>query len=231
MTTGQERDTFTATRRSLHAVAEHVLAAALHAATGRIGLRQAPGGFGTPSFPSVHGPRQLLVVGVELVDRDDRGERRSDLTTLRAAGTFTGIEPGAPADVYPPATPLDLDAPLAVDGPSAARLAAWNELVQLSLVRLTTELAGEAPSAIQLWPEHFDLATTIARVNYGGSPGDGDHVRPYVYVGPWDLPAPDGELWNEPFGASLPDDAVGSDDDALAFFRKGRELLAAAGQG
>jgi hypothetical protein len=225
-----EVDTFTATRRSLHAVAEHVLAAALHASTGRIGLRQATGGFATPPFPSPHGPRQIGVDGTELVDRDDRGERRTGLTTMRAAAAFIGVEPGAPARVYPPATPLDLDAPLVVDGPSAARLARWYEVVQLALDRLTAELAGESPDPVQLWPGHFDLATTISEVNYGGSPGDDDHARPYLYVGPFSPPATDGSFWNESFGASLPGETV-SDDDALAFFRKGRRLLAAPGPG
>ena len=231
MGTGNEWETYTATRRSLHAVAEHVLAAAVHAATGRIGLRQTPRGFGTPSFPSSHGPRQLLVDGTELIERDDPGERRTGLTTLGAAADFVGIEPGAPVDVYRPATPLDLDAPLTVAGPFAARLADWFALVDRALARLVDDLADEAPSAVQLWPEHFDLATTISRVNYGGSPGDDGHVQPYLYVGPWDLPAPDGAFWNEPFGASLPVEVVTSDADVLAFFRKGRERLQARGPG
>jgi hypothetical protein len=38
------------TLESLHALAEHVVAAALYAETGRIGLRVAPGGFSTPPF-------------------------------------------------------------------------------------------------------------------------------------------------------------------------------------
>ena len=47
-------------------------------------------------------------------------------------------------------------------------------------------------AAVQLWPEHFDLATTIDEVNYGGSPGDDGHPLPYLYVGPWTPPEPDG---------------------------------------
>jgi hypothetical protein len=231
MGTSGEWEIYTATRRSLHAVAEHVLTASLHAETGRIGLRQMPGGFGTPVFPSLHGPRQLRVDGIELVDRDDRGERRTGLTTLRAAGAFVGIEPGVPVGVYRPATPLDLDSPLAVDGPSAARIADWYALVQRALARLTDELSDESPSAIQLWPEHFDIATTVSEINDGGSPGDDDHGRPYLYVGPFDPPAPDGGFWNEPFGASRSAAAIGSDDDALAFFRNGHDRLAAGGPG
>jgi hypothetical protein len=39
-----------------------------------------------------------------------------------------------------------------------------------------------------LWPEHFDVAVTVAGVNYGVSPGDSYHPLPYAYVGPRTLP-------------------------------------------
>src|ERR687898_1263919 len=51
--------TYPATRGALHAVAEHVLAAALHRSTGRIGLRATPDGFGTPRFTVDGGGRQV----------------------------------------------------------------------------------------------------------------------------------------------------------------------------
>ena len=79
---------------------------------------------------------------------------------------------------------------------------------------------------VQLWPEHFDLATTVSGVNYGGSPGDAGHPTPYLYVGPYTPPTPDGGFWNEPFGASVDLAAVGSPADALAFFREGRARAA-----
>ncbi|HEX8805039.1 MAG TPA: hypothetical protein VF743_12625, partial [Acidimicrobiales bacterium] len=212
-----------ATRRSLHAVAEHVLAAALYAAVGRIGLRAAPGGFGTPPFPAGDGggEHRLRVDGTDLVVLDAGGSgadagptRRAPLTTLRAAGDVAGIEPGAPADVYTPATPLDLDAPLTVDPGAARTLADWYALVDAALAAFTAEHAAEDPATVQLWPEHFDLATTVGRVNYGGSPGDDDHPRPYLYVGPHDPPAPGGSdrFWNEPFGASAPAERIESVD-------------------
>jgi hypothetical protein len=218
-------DAAIATRRSLHAVAEHVLGAALHAATGRIGLRRTPGGFGTPSFESPQGPRTLRVLGTELVIGDDGGDRRTRLTTVGDAAAFCGIEPGAPADVYRPATPLDPDAPLHVDVLAARRIADWFELADDALGRLRDELGHEAPAVVQLWPEHFDLATTISQVNYGGSPGDDAHVEPYLYVGPFDPPAPDGGFWNESFGASRTAAEVPGPDEALAFFREGRARL------
>ena len=55
--------TMVTTRLALQSLAEHVLSAARHRATGRIGLRAAPGGFATPPFPSDHGDRVLAVEG------------------------------------------------------------------------------------------------------------------------------------------------------------------------
>ncbi|HVN51751.1 MAG TPA: hypothetical protein VMT43_09975, partial [Acidimicrobiales bacterium] len=145
----------------------------------------------------------------------------------RAAGDLAGITPGAPRDVYTPATPLDLDAPLPVDPTAAARLADWYALADEALERLLTDAADGASAvpSVQLWPEHFDLATSIGEVNYGASPGDDHHPLPYLYVGPWTLPPPEGAWWNEPFGASLSETHVGSVDDAVAFFREGRSRL------
>ena len=80
------------------------------------------------------------------------------------------------------------------------------------------------PAEIQLWPEHFDLATSFAEVNYGLSPGDADHPWPYFYVGPWS-PPPAGGFWNEPFGASLEVQEVPTVDEVLAFFGTGRGSL------
>ena len=51
-----------------------------------------------------------------------------------------------------------------------------------------------------LWPEHFDLAITLAEVNYGVSPGDDEIPEPYAYVGPWTPLV--GTFWNVPFGAA-----------------------------
>ena len=116
-----ETTTRTTTRLSLQAVAEHVLSAALHRANGHIGLRRTPGGFGTPELDQAGEWRQLSVAGTDLVVRDGAGTRRAPITTLRAAGELVGIGPGAPRDVYTPATPLDLDAPLAVDADAGRR--------------------------------------------------------------------------------------------------------------
>src|SRR5437660_401971 len=103
-------DRLAATRDGLHRVAEHILAAARYAASGEIGLVPSPGGFRTPPFGA--DGRFLAVDGTELVAGGPAGRRRAALTTIRAAAEFAGIAPGAPAQVYAPATPLDLDEPL-----------------------------------------------------------------------------------------------------------------------
>jgi hypothetical protein len=215
------------TRRSLHAVAEHVLSAALHAETGRIGLRQTAGGFGTPVFDHGGRPRQIVIDGTNIELRDGEQVRRAPITTLRAAGELAEVEPGAPVDVYTPTTPLDLDAVLGTDDRHAQVVADWFALVDAALVRLRGSVDGDEPPLNQLWPEHFDLATTIGEVNYGGSPGDQGHDQPYLYVGPRRRPAAD-EFWNEPFGARLSFAAVSVVDDAVAFFLQGQERLRSA---
>jgi hypothetical protein len=210
------------TRHSLHVIAEHVLAPARYAATGRIGLRVVDGGFGTPPFETRDGTTtQVCVRGVALVVVESGVERTAPITNVRAAAAFVGVEPGAPANVYEPATPLDLDRPLDVDPHAASELAEWFALGNDALDALCSRLADEDPADVQLWPEHFDVATTISQVNYGASPGDPEHTEPYLYVGPWDLPA--AEYWNEPFGASRPRSGVRDADAALAFFLEGRE--------
>jgi hypothetical protein len=213
------------TRRSLHSVAEQVLAGALHRATGRIGLRAASGGLATPVFDGPGGRTRIRVDGTELViEVGDRTER-APLTTVRAAAELAGIEPGAPAEVYPPNTPVAPDAPLDLDPSSARRLAAFFATVDDAL-RALTGLGSNAGDEPQLWPEHFDLAVTIDEVNLGGSPGDDEHPLPYLYVGPWTVPTDSDPFWNEPFGASITADDDLTVDEALAFFESGRRRLA-----
>lgn len=215
-----------ATRLALQAVAEHVLCAARHRATGRIGLRAAPGGFATPPFATAHGLQALAVDGTDLVRSDDRGEERAPLTTVAAAARLAEVDPGAPTEVFAPTTPLDPTAHLAIDPAAAAQLARWWALVDGALAAFRAEHAASAPTETQLWPEHFDIAATVDEVNYGGSPGDAAHPLPYLYIGPWSPPEPDGGFWNAPFGALVPAHEVPTVDAALALFEQGRSLLA-----
>ncbi|HEX2698863.1 MAG TPA: hypothetical protein VHM89_01500 [Acidimicrobiales bacterium] len=223
---------FAETRRSLHAVAEHVLAPCRHAATGKIGLRFTYHGFGTPFFGAGSG-RQARVEDGDLVDDDGTpgNGRRTAVTTLREAAAFFGIEAGAPPGVYTPTTACDPDAHLSVDTAAARALGDWYGLCARLLEQVRAESPpADAPSRVQLWPEHFDLALDAGpegrRANFGGSPGDDVHPEPYLYVGPWDTGAVGPHVyWNEPFGASLSFMEILCGADPLEFLRQGRELL------
>jgi hypothetical protein len=210
-----------ATRESLHALAEHVLCAARYHATGRIGLQVVPGGFATPPFGD--DDRTVGVDRTDLVLRAGDQVRRAPITTLRAAGQLAGVEPGAPADVFKPTTPCDLDAPLRVDAAAARRLAGWYALGDEALRRLARELAEDPPSDVTLWPEHFDVGLRAGGVGYGASPGDAQVAEPYLYVvPPAGLDAAGDGFWNRRFGAARTWEAVGSVEQALDFFRQGR---------
>ena len=215
-------DQFAATVASIHVLAEHVLCVARHASVGRIGLVASANGVATPAFGD--DDRVVAIEGAELVDRSRAGERRAPITTARAAAQFFRVSPGVPGGLWRPVTPLDLDAPLLVDLDASRALAAWFGFVDEALAALASGGADLEPST--LWPEGFDLATTGAAVNYGGSTGDGFLDQPYLYVGPHDhdFPVADPPYWNASFGAALRYDDIASYEDAVAFLVRGFEL-------
>ena len=227
-----------ATRDSLHAVAEHVLSPARHAANGKIGLRWTRGGFGTPYFVRDGRDVQVRVDGTELVVDDGGVCRRAPLTTLREAAAFVGVAPGAPTAVFTPTTPLDLDAPLVVDPVAAAFLSDWFGFATSVLEQLRAEASADLePSRVQLWPEHFDVAVELGpvaegrRAGYGGSPGDEPHPGPYLYVVPWEHPH--GRGWDETHfrGSRLAchdlQEAADQRGTALGFLRERRGVVLA----
>lgn len=230
-------DVFRDTRLALHAVAEQVLAAARYRATGRIGLRAIDGGFGTPPYDWNGREEELRVVGGELIVRRDHETTTTPLTTLAAAGAAAGIGPNPPSNVYTPTTDHSADAALAIDPAAASALGAWFGVVWVALEELRNRSgAGDEPSEVQLWPEHFDAAMETgnesrgARGTYGASPGDGPHAEPYLYVELWSDVAPD-EFWNDHAfkGASKSYSEVVAEGDvdaaARGFFAQARELL------
>jgi hypothetical protein len=180
----------------LHAVAEHVMAKASYAAIGRIGLRPHTGGFATQEFD-----------GRRLVVRDGTLDGKPiDGATLRALGATDADLP------YTPLTALD-DEPLFVDDRSARGIADWYALVTVALQAIAP--ADAAPQ--QIWPEHFDLATSFNDTNFGGSPGDDTYPGPYLYVGPWDRS--DTSTFDDPWGWTLHASDVSTVEDAIEFFR------------
>ena len=218
---------YSVARESLHRMAEHVLSPARFAVTGKIGLRQSPGGFATPPFGDTD--RVISVDLDHLVVTDHASSRRTPITTIADAARFVGITPGAPIAVYTPNTPFEPDAPLSVDLDAVEILAMWYELTNVALRAFAESIADDEPNEAQLWPEHFDLALAADRINYGGSPGDDYIDVPYLYVGPFEgRPSSPDPFWNQPFGAAMGFDEIATIQDAFEFFRRGRQLAKAS---
>lgn len=224
------------TRLALHRLAFYVLSASRQAATGRIGLRSTPGGFGTPPFEDTDGHERVLrVEGTDLVVESDGEVQRSPISTLGAAAALVGISPdgnrGAEFDV--PAVG-SLEEPLTVDPNASALLGEWYRFGFDALESIRAE-AGPDDDATeaQLWPEHFDVGIDMGsadagrRASYGASPGDEAHPDPYLYVAAWsDVDRADA-YWNDPHfsGASLGLTELTADADpvdrALSFLGEG----------
>jgi hypothetical protein len=205
-------------------VAEHVLSAARKRATGHeIALLPGEGGVRTPPLPD---GRVIALIDGDIAVIDDTGVRRAPLTTTRAAAEFVGTEPGFPWTKHPPGTESTPDAPLVVDPDAARVLAGWFALGEAALRELAVRLAQGAEPTPQIYPEHFDLAITIAEVNYGASPGDDAIATPYLYVGPFaGPPAGDEQFWNASFGAYTTISEVSTQAAAVSFFLNGHQLL------
>jgi hypothetical protein len=228
---------FEAARLGLHSLAFYVMAPARRQVNGHIGLRWTLGGFGTPFFGD---DVQIRVEGMHLVVQTRQGVRFDALSTLRRAGQLVGLVPRGrdKGDFDAPDLP-DLDAPLLVDPAAVAFLDGWFGFATsvLEELRAVGARAGAAPSIVQLWPEHFDVAVEIGsaqadrRATYGASPGDATHPEPYLYVTAWSPVDRDEEFWNDVAfnGASLPVRVLAEARDqreaALDFFRQGFALL------
>jgi hypothetical protein len=198
-----DEDVLSATRRSLHAAAEQLLAGPQHRTQGTIRLRITPGGFGQLAGP-------WRVEGTELVGPDLRVPLTGSIAEVAEA---VGVEAGAPT-IYSDHADLAADAPLAVDAAAAAEIADW-------YARGDAGLRAFAPDEEPvLWPEHFDLGIALDEVNYGISPGDSGHATPYAYVGPW-TPR-EGPFWNVSFGSLRPATELPDADAVTAYFTEGR---------
>ncbi len=191
------------TRRSLHAVAELVIAGPQQAATGDIRLQVVPGGFaGTASG--------VRVDGADLVWGGGRTRLAGTCRTLAAAAGLTAAAP----DAYEHGSGVDPDDELELDPEATALLLGW-------FARGDAALEAFAPGEERvLWPEHFDVGYALDEVNYGVSPGDGGHPAPYAYVGPWTQRK--GPFWNAPFGATRAEAHLPTVTDVVEFFTQGR---------
>lgn len=151
-----DEHTLVSTRRSLHAVAELVIAGPHDRSAGTIRLRVTPGGFGGVATA-------LRVEGTDLVW--DCG-RTPIAGTYRDLATVAGLEAGPPVGLYADTSGADPDDTATVDPAAAEILLAWFAAGDAALRTL-------APSIEPVvWPEHSDLATSLDEVNYGVSPGE-----------------------------------------------------------
>ena len=195
------------TRRSLHGVAELVIAGPQYRTDGTIRLHVTPGGFG--------GVRSTLRVdGTDLVWA---GGRSPLAGTYRELGASAGVEVGPPQELYHDTSGVDPDETVIVDPAAVTLLADW-------FARGDAALRALAPDVEPvIWPEHFDLAISLDEVNYGVSPGDAAHPQPYAYIGPW-TPR-QGDFWNAPFGALRPAEDLLDTAAITVFYKQGRRTL------
>jgi hypothetical protein len=191
-----------ATRSSLHKVAQDVLAAEQFAANHELRLQVVPDGFATGWFPDGNGPdRRIKVVGAELV---------------REGGGVAVTEP--------------IDGPF--DPAAAAVLYAWWALGDRVLRGLTAgegESISEVVLWPEHFDIAVILTAPSGSMNLGFSPGDEFCAQPYVYAGPWEHRT--GDFWNAPFGAyrSYQQITVGAEPMATAerFLSDARQALRA----
>lgn len=196
------------TRRSLHAVAELVLAGPQYADAGTIRLRVVPGGFATSAGP------ELRVAGSSLVGPGP--DIPIDGRTVRTLAGAVGVEARPLGEVFTDGSGVGLDEVLEVDEVDA-------RVLMDALVLGDAALRAFAPEIEPvLWPEHFDVGITVDEVNYGVSPGDAYLAAPYAYVGPWSPPAID-DFWTAPFGAGRPMTAFPDAASLRAFFDEARD--------
>jgi hypothetical protein len=223
-------DSFVTTRLALHRIAAEVVAPA-RKPHNEIALTGTPGGFGTPPFEHDGRALQVRVDGAEIVVEEGGSERRAAIESVAQAAAFAGEA------LFPDGMRAD-SSPLEIDAVAAQRLGEFYAFGNDVLAALIATVSpADEPSAINLWPEHFDIACEAGpeslgrRANYGASPGDDDHPEPYVYVGPWQ-PQTRGGLWNAASfdGAELGYGELAAADDPAElvsdFFAVRREALA-----
>lgn len=205
-----EANELVTTRRSLHAVAELIMAGPQYRRSGTIRLQVTPGGFGTISDPQLRVDGHELLAGGERLPLDGR--------TIGEIGSATGAGAGAPENLYKDGSGALVGDVLRVDAGAAKHLA---ESLAMGEAALRALEPGQPPV---LWPEHFDLGVSLDEVNYGVSLGDGYLEVPYAYVGPWKPRS--GDFWNAPFGAARP---LAELQDIAGFFAEGRRRAGTAG--
>ena len=218
-------DALTTTRRTLHGIAEHILAGYERSVNDWIHLSVTDSGRRTQRVPADPEMLELKVdsSGAATLVRHPDGRTVPVRGRLGDLAADLGVDFGLPDPPYPPASGCDADHEAALDAAALGILVrSWRD-GDAALRRFAAAHGGTQPPEPVVWPEHFDVGITIEDVNYGVSPGDEHINEPYAYVGP---PRPrSGPFWNKPFGAARPLRELPDADAVLAFFERGREEL------
>jgi hypothetical protein len=196
------------TRRSLHGVAELVLAGPQYRTSGKLRLAVVPGGFATVLAP-------LLRADGSRVTGADGAAAAIGGRTPRDLGAELGVAAGRPEGAYDGGSGVGPDETLVLDPDQAGVIL---RALELGHDALTAFAPAETPI---LWPEHFDVAIRVRDANFGVSSGDGFIEEPYAYVGV-SRPAAGDAFWNAPFGAAVPLAELPDAAAVTAFFAEGR---------
>lgn len=204
--TSNDEQASTRSLRTLHGLAELLLAGPQFEKSGTIRLRVAQGGFATVNAPDLRVEGGDLVVGeLRLAVHGQTYAALADAAGLRA----TPLD-----EVYSGGPGIRAEEVCALDDEATGLI---HDAFRIGDQALRSFAPGAEPT---LWPEHFDVAITTDGVNYGVSPGDGYLPEPYAYVGPHQQR--EGAFWNAPFGASRTLRELGGAQAVEAFFREGR---------
>jgi hypothetical protein len=199
------------TRRTLHGVAELVLAGPQYRDSRTVRLRVVPGGFATVGLP------ELRTDGAQVTGNGGVAAAIAGRSPIAIAAEL-GVTAGRPEGVYDGGSGVDPDETLTLDPDQAGVITG---ALAIGHDALTAFAPGETPI---LWPEHFDLAIRVDDTNYGVSPGDGFIEEPYAYVGVSSPPAGDA-FWNAPFGAARPLRELPDEAAVTGFFAEGRSRI------
>jgi hypothetical protein len=223
------------TRGDLHRLSAHVLGRRRDAVSGHFGLRASSGGIATPAFgPEPETLRLTPACLIREVGTESRGRALAG-ATLAELADFAGADLDAAFSAGSDTPALGrVDEPLDLDATELEELFSWFDLAWRVLDEAVATRPGPCrQTTVQLWPEHFDVGTSLdlgdgdgAGVNLGFSPGDAFSDEPYVYVGPWGPARPgDDGYWNAPFGAALARSDAHDAAGCVAFIRTGLDRL------
>lgn len=195
------------TRVSLHGIAELLLAGPQYRQHGTIRLRVLPAAIATIAAPDLRADH--LSVRTADTSVEVRGATYAEL------GSRLGVVAGAPEGLYEKGSGEQPSDRPVLDPRTAQILLAALDRGDQGLRRFAPD------SSPVLWPEHFDVAITVNRVNYGVSLGDTFLDEPYMYVGPFEPRT--GSFWNAPFGAARP--LAPTAEEVAEFFAEGQRSL------